>query len=82
MLADLRDLGIAFVSLAEALDFTASAGRAMIGLLSVFAEFERDMIRERLPIGLADFTGSGGLAAIKTFRLSHHSRRVESPPPS
>ena len=27
----------------------------------------------------ADFTGSGGLAAIKPFRLSHHSHRVESP---
>jgi DNA invertase Pin-like site-specific DNA recombinase len=30
-LAELRDLGIAFVSLTEALDFTTSAGRAMIG---------------------------------------------------
>jgi putative DNA-invertase from lambdoid prophage Rac len=47
-LAELRDLGIAFVSLTEALDFTTSAGRAMVGLLSVFAEFERDMIRERV----------------------------------
>jgi hypothetical protein len=27
-LAELRDLGIAFVSLTEALDFTTSAGRA------------------------------------------------------
>jgi DNA invertase Pin-like site-specific DNA recombinase len=44
-LAELRDLGIAFVSLTEALDFTTSAGRAIVGLLSVFAEFERDMIR-------------------------------------
>ena len=32
-------------------------------------------------LGHADFTGSGGLAAIKTFRLSHHSHRVESPTP-
>jgi len=52
-LAELRDLGIAFVSLTEALDFAAPAGRAMIGLLPVFAEFERDMIRERVKSGTA-----------------------------
>jgi DNA invertase Pin-like site-specific DNA recombinase len=58
-LAELRDLDIAFVSLTEALDFTTSAGRAMIGLLSVFAEFERDMIRERVKAGIAQARSEG-----------------------
>ena len=58
-LAELRDIGIAFVSLTEALDFTTSAGRAMIGLLSVFAEFERDMIRERVKAGIAQARAEG-----------------------
>ena len=58
-LAELRDLGIAFVSLTEALDFTTSAGRAMIGLLSVFAEFDRDMIRERVKAGIAQARAEG-----------------------
>ena len=58
-LAELRDLGIAFVSLTEALDFTTSAGRAMIGLLSAFAEFERDMIRERVKAGIAQARAEG-----------------------
>ena len=58
-LAELRDLGIAFVSLTEALDFTTPAGRAMIGLLSVFAEFERDMIRERVKAGIAQARAEG-----------------------
>ena len=58
-LAELRDLGIAFVSLTEALDFSTSAGRAMIGLLSVFAEFERDMIRERVKAGIAQARSEG-----------------------
>jgi DNA invertase Pin-like site-specific DNA recombinase len=58
-LAELRDLGIAFVSLTEALDFTTSAGRAMVGLLSVFAEFERDMIRERVKAGIAQARADG-----------------------
>lgn len=58
-LAELRALGIAFVSLTEALDFTTSAGRAMSGLLSVFAEFERDMIRERVNAGIAQARAEG-----------------------
>jgi putative DNA-invertase from lambdoid prophage Rac len=58
-LAELRDLRIAFVSLTEALDFTTSAGRAMVGLLSVFAEFERDMIRERVKAGIAQARSEG-----------------------
>ena len=58
-LAELRDLGVTFVSLTEALDFTTPAGRAMIGLLSVFAEFERDMIRERVKAGIAQARAEG-----------------------
>jgi putative DNA-invertase from lambdoid prophage Rac len=58
-LAELRDLDITFVSITEALDFTTSAGRAMIGLLSVFAEFERDMIRERVKAGIAQSRAEG-----------------------
>ncbi len=58
-LAELRDLGIVFVSLTEALDFTTSAGRAMIGLLSVFAEFERDILRERVIAGIAQARSEG-----------------------
>ena len=37
----------------EALDLTTPAGRAMAGLLSVFAEFEREIMRERVRAGLA-----------------------------
>jgi putative DNA-invertase from lambdoid prophage Rac len=51
-LRELDDLGVGFVSLTEALDFTTPAGRAMAGLLAVFAEFERDLIRERVKAGI------------------------------
>ena len=40
-----------FVSLTEALDLTTPTGRAMAGLLAVFAEFERDILRERVKAG-------------------------------
>ena len=39
-LQELEHLGVGFVSLTEALDLTTPAGRAMAGLLAVFAEFE------------------------------------------
>src|SRR5207237_7274083 len=44
-LQELQHLGVGFVSLTEALDLTTPAGRAMAGLLSVFSEFEREILR-------------------------------------
>src|SRR3954454_24871000 len=52
-LQELEHLGVGFVSLTEALDLTTPAGRAMAGLLSVFSEFEREVLRERTRAGLA-----------------------------
>jgi DNA invertase Pin-like site-specific DNA recombinase len=45
-LQGLNHLGVGFVSLTEALDLTTPAGRAMAGLLAIFAEFEREILRE------------------------------------
>jgi putative DNA-invertase from lambdoid prophage Rac len=52
-LQELGHLGVGFVSLTEALDLTTPAGRAMAGLLAIFAEFEREILRERTRAGLA-----------------------------
>jgi putative DNA-invertase from lambdoid prophage Rac len=52
-LQELQHLHVGFVSLTEALDLTTPAGRAMAGLLAVFAEFEREILRERVCAGLA-----------------------------
>lgn len=52
-LKELAELGVGFVSLTEALDLTTPTGRAMAGLLAVFAEFEREVLRERVRAGLA-----------------------------
>jgi len=51
-LQELDHLGVGFVSLTEALDLTTPAGRAMAGLLAIFAEFEREILRERTRAGL------------------------------
>jgi len=52
-LQDLEHLGVGFVSLTEALDLTTPVGRAMAGLLAIFAEFEREILRERTKAGVA-----------------------------
>ena len=51
---ELTALGVGFVSLTEALDLTTPARRAFAGFLAVFAEFERDLIRERIQAGIPD----------------------------
>src|SRR3984893_2785268 len=58
-LQELEHLGVGFVSLTEALDLTTPAGRAMAGLLSGFAEFEREILRERVRAGLAQARQNG-----------------------
>src|SRR4029450_4813909 len=51
-LHELQALGVGFISLREALDFTTPTGRAMAGLLAIFAEFEREILRERVKAGI------------------------------
>ena len=58
-LQELEHLGVGFVSLTEALDLTTPTGRAMAALLAVFAEFEREILRERVRAGLAHARRNG-----------------------
>jgi DNA invertase Pin-like site-specific DNA recombinase len=52
-LTELSSLGVGFVSLTEAIDLTTPTGRALAGMLAVFAEFEREILRERVKAGIA-----------------------------
>ena len=58
-LRELTDLGVGFVSLTEALDLTTPTGRALTGMLAVFAEFEREILRERVRAGIAQARKEG-----------------------
>lgn len=58
-LEDLRTIGVDFVSITEALDLTTPTGRAMAGMLSIFAQFEREVLRERVLAGLAHAKAKG-----------------------
>jgi putative DNA-invertase from lambdoid prophage Rac len=58
-LQELTALGVGFVSLGEALDLTTPSGRALTGMLAVFAEFERDILRDRVKAGIAQARKEG-----------------------
>jgi putative DNA-invertase from lambdoid prophage Rac len=58
-LKELTELGVGFVSLNEAIDLTTPSGRALAGMLAVFAEFERDILRERVKAGIAQAREQG-----------------------
>jgi DNA invertase Pin-like site-specific DNA recombinase len=51
---------VAFYSFTESLDLTTPGGRALMGMLAVFAEFERDIIRERLKAGITNYRNKNG----------------------
>jgi DNA invertase Pin-like site-specific DNA recombinase len=62
LLATLQEpehLGVGFVSFTEALDLTTPAGRAMAAQLAVFADFEREVLRERVRARLAHARQNG-----------------------
>ena len=58
-LQELTELKVGFVSLSEALDLTTPSGRAFAGMLAVFAEFERDILRDRVKAGIAQARKDG-----------------------
>ncbi|MCW5961548.1 MAG: recombinase family protein [Pyrinomonadaceae bacterium] len=58
-LDELNSLGVSFVSLNESLDLTTPSGKALAGMLAVFAEFEREILRERVKAGIAEARSKG-----------------------
>ena len=58
-LGEFEALGIAFVSLRDSFDLTTPAGRLMFNMVASFAEFERDLIRERVKAGIANRRAKG-----------------------
>ena len=59
LLTDLRALGVELISFSEGLDFTTTTGKLLYQVISAFAEFERDCIRERVRAGLRNARAKG-----------------------
>ena len=51
-LEEFRELGVDFISYTENVDTSTPTGKVLFMVISAFAEFERDLIRERVQAGL------------------------------
>ena len=58
-LEELRALNVDLFLKTQGIDTTSPSGKAMFGMLSVFADFERAVIQERVRAGLARAKGEG-----------------------
>lgn len=52
IIQELTELGVSFVALKDSVDLTTSAGRLMLHIIGSFAQFEADIIKERVRSGL------------------------------
>jgi DNA invertase Pin-like site-specific DNA recombinase len=73
LLGELDARGVDLYLHVQAIDTSTPSGRAMFGMLGVFAEFERAMISERVRAGLARSTKKGGRPALDINKR----RRIE-----
>ena len=76
LLGDLNAKGIDLYLHVQALDTSTPSGRAMFGMLSVFSEFERSMISERVRSSLARLRAQGRVLGRKPLDPAK-VRRIE-----
>ena len=62
----------------QALDTSTPSGRAMFGMLSVFADFEREMIRARIMAGLRRSTKKAGRPPLDPEKAERIKRTLAS----
>ena len=72
-LSELRASGTDLFWHKQALDTSTAAGKAMFGMVSVFAEFEADIIKERVKAGL---TREGGRKTPRSAARQRSCRRA------
>ena len=80
LIATMQELEAANVNLylhQQALDTTTDLGKAMFGMLGVFAEFERSMIRDRVKSGMARMKAEGRRSGPKGLAFTHPERYEE-----
>ncbi len=68
-----RSLGVDLVSLKQNVDTTLPAGRLTFQILGAIAEFEREMLRERVKAGMAQARRAGKRVGRPAKRLFHRA---------
>ncbi len=69
-LSEFQALGISFISLHEGTDTTTPNGRLVFGIFASLAEFERELIRERVRSGIASARARGKQIGRPTVDMS------------
>jgi DNA invertase Pin-like site-specific DNA recombinase len=81
MLESLRDRGVKFQSLTEAIDTTTPTGRAMWQMIGVLAELERSLISERTRAGVKAAQGRGvkfgRKRKLKPHQIAHARKLID-----
>lgn len=73
-LVELQDLGVSFVSYMESLDFTSASGKLMFNILASFAQFERDIISDRVRAGIQNAKAKGVRVGRKPISYGERDR--------
>jgi DNA invertase Pin-like site-specific DNA recombinase len=73
-LEEFRSLGIEFISLHEGVDTSAPNGRLVFGIFASIAEFERELIRDRVKSGIAAARSRG--KALGRPRIAVDAERI------
>jgi DNA invertase Pin-like site-specific DNA recombinase len=71
-----KSLGVDLVSLKQSLDTTGPAGRLTFQILGAVAEFERELLRERVKAGMAQARRTGKHVA-RPARRKFHTTEIE-----
>jgi putative DNA-invertase from lambdoid prophage Rac len=72
---ELIDKGVRFISFSDNLDFSTAAGKLHFQILSAFAEFERELIRERTIEGLKRAKAQGKVSGRPKGKRDSKPRR-------
>lgn len=68
--------GVQFVSLTERIDTSSAVGMAMFSILAAISQLERDLIADRVRVGLANARAKGKLIGRKKMRDSDLIRKL------
>lgn len=77
-LGEINDRGVDLYLHTQGLDTSTPAGRAMFSMLSVFAEFERSILRERIMAGLRRSTKKAGRPPLDPQKIAKIERSLRS----
>ncbi|MFD1211810.1 recombinase family protein [Arthrobacter sp. GCM10027362] len=75
---ELRAKGIGFKSLSDGIDTTTASGKMMFSVMGAFAEFERDLIKERTNSGLQAARDRGRLGGRPAVITEELAQRISS----